>query len=513
MLGMTGFSVLVAYAASTLVANLFTNSQALLGLAFGTIPFAVVSLVLVILTKWMVLGRLHTGLYPGTTWNRVRLWFVDTLMQNFAFKLSIITLLDPTVGIPTLLKLFGAQIGQGVCLFYPEFRVGMELVSMDDRTMFGGQVMPLCMDWHHCDHDAQQQDESPTSHPQHHYSIALSPIAVGKGCFVANFVVLQRGVVLAENVTLGMLSTVPPYFHCEVDSAYAGSPAMVVSTTRDDEELQTELLQQMVRATQMLSDTDVPADGEWSLGESHPYIAKFVMSTTHMIPGFLFAIILSSLYFGTGWIMTTLGADSLWAIGLILALNFILTILMALATALTFKKLLCPVFKGKCKLMSYGFLCWTAFGQIIAILSATVVGYIKGTALMALWLRGLGAKVGDGVYFDTGVPTETDCLEIGDGVTILEAPQSLVPHAMDRGMLQFAPIKIGHGASLGINTCLNLQCTIEDGAAVGPSSVGMKGETVLYRTYSVGNPLGILKTAPVSYAGLALGQLAQTSVE
>merc|ERR1711904_432752 len=98
--------------------------------------------------------------------------------------------------------------------------------------------------------------------------------------------------------------------------------------------------------------------------------------------------------------------------------------------------------------------------MLLMNMSTLFLSTIQGTAVITIWLRLLGARVGSGVYFDTMPPTETDCIELRDGAILLEAPQTLVPHTLDRGMLQFAPIRIGQNASVSMNSCIMLMCTV-----------------------------------------------------
>ena len=46
-------------------------------------------------------------------------------------------------------------------------------------------------------------------------------------------------------------------------------------------------------------------------------------------------------------------------------------------------------------------------------------------------MRVCGATVGKRVFFDTVPPAELDNLFIGDGVTVLEGDQTLLPHVID----------------------------------------------------------------------------------
>jgi len=451
----------------TLLSNIFI-------MTVGILPFGVTFLALVLALKWVLLGKTRVGLYDATAWNMARLWLVDTVLQSSIMQLSLGLILDPTVGVPTYLRLLGAKIGTGVCLFYPQFRLGIELVEVRDGTVFGGQVMPCCMDWHH---------DSNT--------IELAPITLGEESFVANGVVLQRGTVLEEKATLGLLSCMPPFSCAERECAYMGSPARSMSTTREDDETQTLLLQSIVQGDEEAAAQDV--------GTAHRCVVSatsFVMPVLSMT---FFSGLTCGMYYGTLWFSNVLHFESLVLKLLVLVLNMLLVVLVELVAAASIKRMFCPKFVGRTAMWSYSFLSWEIFGTVIAILSDTILSSVQGTALMASWLRLLGAEIGDGVYFDTAPPVETDRLVIKDGATLLNAPQSLVPHTLDRGMLQFAQITLEKNASISLNTCLNLHSSVGEGAVIGASSVLMKAEKVPAYEYAEGNPSMLSKHAPAAF--------------
>jgi len=96
-------------------------------------------------------------------------------------------------------------------------------------------------------------------------------------------------------------------------------------------------------------------------------------------------------------------------------------------------------------------------------------------------------------------PTETDRLVLKDGATLLNAPQSLVPHTLDRGMLQFAKITMCENSSISLNTCLNLHSSVGEGSVVGASSVLMKAEMIPAHAYAEGNPSMLSGAPPTSF--------------
>jgi len=75
-----------------------------------------------------------------------------------------------------------------------------------------------------------------------------------------------------------------------------------------------------------------------------------------------------------------------------------------------------------------------------------------------------------------------------DGVSVLPGAETFVPHSIDRGTLQFAPISLGRGCNVGIGSSLLPFTEVKDGAGVGPLSVVLKGEVLPEGKYAEGNP-------------------------
>ena len=108
-------------------------------------------------------------------------------------------------------------------------------------------------------------------------------------------------------------------------------------------------------------------------------------------------------------------------------------------------------------------------------------------------------QVGDNVYYDSYVPPITDRVHIGDDCVINMCFQSLVPHVIDRGHLQFADIHIGSRCTLGVEASVQPATRIQDDAVIGPLSLVLKGEMVPEAVYAVGCPVNSGGTQPPRY--------------
>lgn len=142
---------------------------------------------------------------------------------------------------------------------------------------------------------------------------------------------------------------------------------------------------------------------------------------------------------------------------------------------------------------------WSLRVQALGLIGAfgggifhSILPWLRGTELLNMILRMLGARIGQRVFFDTHVPQELDALTVKDDV-VLDHCQ-LVMHAIDNGRLQFAPIHIGNRCIIGHGSHLGAMSRLEDDAVVLPGTYVVKG-SVLPRTSTwVGNPPSRLET-------------------
>ncbi|MEO6702737.1 MAG: Pls/PosA family non-ribosomal peptide synthetase, partial [Jatrophihabitantaceae bacterium] len=112
----------------------------------------------------------------------------------------------------------------------------------------------------------------------------------------------------------------------------------------------------------------------------------------------------------------------------------------------------------------------------------------SGTAMLALWLRCLGSRIGRGAWLETYWLPEADLIEIGAGATVNRGCV-LQTHLFHDRILQMDTVTLGSGATLGPHGVILPGASIGAGATVGPSSLVMRGDTVPAHTRWLGNPI------------------------
>jgi len=222
-----------------------------------------------------------------------------------------------------------------------------------------------------------------------------------------------------------------------------------------------------------------------------PHICLGILSSVSVTISemIMWGCLTSGVYFACIYAFEALNLKSTVEKGIAGMLVTLFTLVMAMVIAIVIKRVLLPRFIGRYPMWSRPFMAWQAFSIVMGSLSGTIVPLFQGTCFMAIWLRCIGAKVGSNLYMDTPAPVETDCLDIGDNCIILPTAQALVPHTIDRGMIQWAPIKLGNDVCLGFNSCVMAMADVREEACVGPMSVVLKAELIPAKMYAHGNPL------------------------
>jgi non-ribosomal peptide synthetase-like protein len=139
---------------------------------------------------------------------------------------------------------------------------------------------------------------------------------------------------------------------------------------------------------------------------------------------------------------------------------------------------------------------WSAFvwrnelaDTFIEVLAAPwLVNSLGGTPLMSLWLRGLGARVGRGVWCETYWMPEADLIRLDDGATVNRGCV-VQTHLFHDRIMRMDEVMLGEGATLGPHGIVLPGATIAARATVGPASLVNRGETVPPDTRWLGNPI------------------------
>ncbi|MFJ3860094.1 Pls/PosA family non-ribosomal peptide synthetase [Streptomyces sp. NPDC090085] len=126
------------------------------------------------------------------------------------------------------------------------------------------------------------------------------------------------------------------------------------------------------------------------------------------------------------------------------------------------------------------------FVEVLAV--PWLAGSVPGTPLLPLWLRGLGARVGRGVWCESYWLPETDLVELGDGVSVNRGCV-LQTHLFHDRILRTDTVVLREGATLGPGGIVLPGTTVGARTTLGPASLVMAGESVPADTRWLGNPI------------------------
>jgi non-ribosomal peptide synthetase-like protein len=111
-----------------------------------------------------------------------------------------------------------------------------------------------------------------------------------------------------------------------------------------------------------------------------------------------------------------------------------------------------------------------------------------GTAVLNLWLRCLGSRIGRGAWLETYWLPEADLIGIGAGASVNRGCV-LQTHLFHDRILQMDTVLLGDGATLGPHGVILPGASIGSGTTVGPSSLVMRADTVPAHSRWIGNPI------------------------
>ncbi|MCY0950052.1 Pls/PosA family non-ribosomal peptide synthetase [Streptomyces sp. H27-S2] len=126
------------------------------------------------------------------------------------------------------------------------------------------------------------------------------------------------------------------------------------------------------------------------------------------------------------------------------------------------------------------------FVEVLAV--PWLVGAVPGTPLLSLWLRGLGARIGRGVWCESYWLPETDLVVLGDAVSVNRGCV-LQTHLFHDRILRTDTVVLREGATLGPGGIVLPGSTIGARSTLGPASLVMAGESVPADTRWLGNPI------------------------
>jgi non-ribosomal peptide synthetase-like protein len=112
----------------------------------------------------------------------------------------------------------------------------------------------------------------------------------------------------------------------------------------------------------------------------------------------------------------------------------------------------------------------------------------SGTPVMNIWLRGLGAKIGRGVWCETYWLPEADLVTL-DKASTVNRGCVVQTHLFHDRIMRLDTVVLEEGATLGTHCVALPAARLGAGATVGPASLVMRGDEVPASTRWQGNPI------------------------
>ncbi len=403
----------------------------------------VVSCLTVGIARRLVLPSIAPGSYRVESWLYVRKWLSDGLMGvSRTMLLPVYT----TLYLPPWLRFMGARIGPRAELS-TVWRFAPELIDVGPESFFAdGSIVG--------------------GRRTHRGTFQVSCNRIGRRSFVGNGAVLPVGSSLGDNSLLGVQSIPPRELAQTPDgSEWLGAPSFRLTH----------------RAKVGGFNDDVTFTPTRKL-----YAQRAVIDGLRiLIPGYI------GLASAVAWITlvvlayTRLGQ---WpTLALAPVIGFALGLCAIVVVALL-KKLVMRTYHPVVKPLwsMYVWLNEMVNGAYESVAAPTLTPMF-GTPFVAPFLRLMGCRIGRRAYIATALFSEWDLVQVGDDVA-LNHGVVLQNHLFEDRIFKSSSLVIGAEVSVGNMTVVLYDSEIEDGAAVGPLSLVMKGETLARQTRWHGIP-------------------------
>lgn len=401
------------------------------------VALAVYAVLTAVLVRLLAIG-LREGYHPVRSRIGWQLWATERLMdgaRNYLFPVyaSLLT--------PWWLRLLGAKVGKGTeistALLTPKFTVIEDGAFLADDTMVASYE--LGGGWIH-----------------------VATATVGKRAFLGNSGITQPGRRVPEDGLVAVLSATPR--KAKRGSSWLGSPPV------------------------RLRRQAAAADAQRTFAPSVALkIMRGIVETCRLIPVMVtFAIgvavlgALQALVLHLGWGWAALAAG--------------LVLLAAGAVAGTVSVIAKWVVVGRIRAVEHPL--WSSFvwrNEVSDTFVETVAApwfarSASGTPVMNIWLRGLGADIGRGVWCETYWLPEADLVTLERGSTVNRGCV-VQTHLFHDRIMRMDTVVLEDGATLGPHCVALPAARVGAGATVGPASLVMRGDEVPASTRWQGNPI------------------------
>ena len=411
-------------------------------LLFWQVTFSI----LVIASKWIIIGRYRTGCYGLKSIVFIRWWVVDRLLHNWEFWVGNFYLDTPVIILFYKLMGMNISLGASVLSHIREF----DLVSIGYGTSISGRLFPRLI------------------RPQ---KIFFDSISIGNFVEVNAQTVVHPGVIIEDKVIVEKLSVLMEKFHLKARTKWGGNPAE-------------QLNENIIISTMPLG------------------IKHYLFEYSKLLVLTLAAIILWGCQITIQVILYKTGYFNVTPFRYQILIYYILEFggifyLFALVTILTKWMLLGKVRPGLIRSShwrKWRVWCVNFFGGIV--LGSLFIIWDK-SYMNNLWMWLLGSKIGKGVSF-TVCPVataEADLLEVDDYSFISFASVSCTRKSTQPGIDELMKVKLGKNCWIGLQANVSAGVTIESGSGIGVITSISAGTKISQGIIAYGNPMILLHSS------------------
>ncbi|MGL5819603.1 MAG: amino acid adenylation protein, partial [Phycicoccus sp.] len=294
--------------------------------------------------------------------------------------------------------------------------------------------------------------------------LRVERVRVGKGAFVGNSGMAAPGRKVPKRALVAVLSAAPRRGDAKAGSSWLGSPPRPLRREADDVDVsRTHAPPARLRVARALVE-GCRALAVWV------HVALVVLAA---------GALLALLDLGAGWVVLSGGpvllAGGALAAGVTTGAKWLLVGRLRPSEHPLWSS---AVWRGELA---------DTFVEVVA--APWLARAATGTAVLTLWLRSMGARIGRGVWCETYWLPEADLIELRDGANVGRGCV-VQTHLFHDRVLSMDTVTIADGGTLGPNSVVLPAAWIGRHATVGPVSLVMRGESVPDKTRWIGNPVG-----------------------
>lgn len=410
------------------------------------IVYFIGTVTLLVVGKWLVMGRQPARNIPLGSNAYVRFWFVT---QLYGVCQQVIHSSYATLFTPWLFRALGARIGRRTEVSTAQY-VTPDLLTIGNEAFIADAAVlgAPCVD---------------------RGVVQVAPVVIGDRSFAGNNAVIPINTTLGANALVGVLSRPPQGEAALTNGAtWLGSPPLQLSA-------------RPAVAGINLQHTFQPP---WWL-----VILRLSFELVRMLLSLTLLVALTILVLAMAWHVTEdeLSVPALMAgvFAVYTVAAFLLFMMVVLLKWLVVGRqtpTVAPL--------------WSTYVWRTELVSSTyeavavplLLNHLRGTPFLPFFLRLLGVKIGKRVYLDTADFTEFDIVSIKDEAMFNDnsGPQT---HLFEDRVMRVGQVNIGARAEIGSGSIVLMSSTMEDGSKLGDLSLVMKGEILPANTSWAGIPV------------------------